>query len=155
MTSFPPEQESIYHPPSSPLVSSSALSTQDIHQEHGMLFPTLPSMTVFKNSIDDLLGSMPRPPGNDSDSDIFSSDIFSLAPAGPSFSPQNQSSLTLHLMQVTTGVRRLPHQFHLRCNHLVTSILAIHKVVLQCVFHYRYMAIPSLSPPPILHVSMQ
>jgi hypothetical protein len=57
MTSFHLEQESDYHPPSSPLATSSALA-QDIHQEHGVLFPTLPSMTVFKNSVEGLLGGV-------------------------------------------------------------------------------------------------
>jgi hypothetical protein len=61
MTSFHPEQESDYRPPSSPLATSSALA-RDIHQEHGVLFPTLPSMTVFENSVEDLLWSTsPRP----------------------------------------------------------------------------------------------
>lgn len=88
MTSFLSEQESDYRPPSSPLATSSALA-RDIHQEHGVLFPTLPSMTVFENPVEDLLGPTPRPPGNDNDPDIFSSDTFSPAPAGPLSSPQN------------------------------------------------------------------
>ena len=58
-----------------------------IKQEHGVLFPTLPSMIVFKNSVEDLLESMPCPPGNDPG--FFFSNTFSPAPADPSSSLQN------------------------------------------------------------------